>query len=92
MIGISTAITRKTESGQLLSPDEGVTLEEALRMYTLNPAWAAFEDGQKGSIESGKLADLVVLETDLREVSPEGLADVRVDCTILNGKIVFSRL
>ena len=91
MIGISSAVTRKTLKGQVLAPDQCITLEEAIGMYTYNPCYAAFEEGRKGSIEVGKLADLVVLETDLREVDPEKLADVKVDYTILNGIIVSSK-
>jgi predicted amidohydrolase YtcJ len=88
MIGISTALTRKTLKGHVLAPEQCITLEEAIRMYTYNPCFAAFEEAQKGSIEVGKLADLVVLDSDLRGVDPERLADY----TILNGKIVFSRV
>jgi predicted amidohydrolase YtcJ len=61
-------------------------------MSTYNPFFAAFEEARKGSIEPGKLADLVVLKSDLRGVDPEGLAEVKVDYTILNGKIVFYRV
>ena len=91
MIGVSTAMTRKTLSGQILSQKECISLEEAITMYTLNPARAAFEEALKGSIEAGKLADLVVLEADIRQMSPEDLAQLQVDYTIMNGKVVFSK-
>ncbi len=91
MIGISAAISRKTLSGRVLSAEQSLSLDQALKMYTFNPAWAAFEEDQKGSIEPGKLADLVILETDIRKSSAEALAEVRVDYTILKGKIIFSR-
>jgi predicted amidohydrolase YtcJ len=91
MIGISSAVTRKTLKGHVLAPDQCITLEEAIGMYTYNPCYAAFEEERKGSIEVGKLADLVVLETDLREVEPDKLGEVKVEYTILNGKIVYSK-
>jgi|GEM_PF-2712200 predicted amidohydrolase YtcJ len=91
MIGISTAITRKTLKGITLGPDHKIDLEEALRMYTLNPAYAAFEEDYKGSVETGKFADMVVLNSNIRKVSPEDLDKVQVKYTILNGKIVYTK-
>lgn len=91
MIGISAAMTRRSLAGEILAADQRVSLEEAIRMYTLHPAYAAFEEDEKGSIVPGKLADLVVLETDLRDVDADSLADVQVDYTLLDGKIAFSR-
>jgi len=62
-----------------------------VRAYTWNGAYASFEEEIKGTIEPGKLADLVVLETDLRQVKPEELGQVQVDLTIREGEIVYQR-
>ncbi len=60
-------------------------------MYTRNAAWAAFEEGEKGTVTPGKLADLAVLDHDILQVDPDALTEVRVDHTILAGKVVFAR-
>lgn len=89
LIGIETAVTRRTWDGQTLGPGQEVTLEEALRMYTLNGAYASFEEHIKGSIKVGKLADLVVLERDPFQVPPDKVADISVEMTIVGGEIVY---
>jgi len=73
-------------------PEERVSVEEALRIYTINAAYASFEEKVKGSIEEGKLADFTVLSNDLFAVEPKKIRDVRVEMTIVGGKIVYSRL
>ena len=65
------------------------TREEALRSYTLSAAYAAFEEDQKGSIEPGKLADLVVLEEDPRRVEPRKISDISISQTWMNGRQVY---
>jgi hypothetical protein len=70
---------------------ERITVEEALRIYTINAAYASFEEKIKGSIEAGKLADLVVLSDDLRKIEPSRIKDVKVEMTIVGGKIAFQR-
>jgi predicted amidohydrolase YtcJ len=91
MIGIKTMMTRLSEEGDALYPEEQVTLEEAVHAYTWAGAYASFEESIKGTLESGKLGDVVVLETDLREVSPESMGEVRVDLTVMNGEVVYQR-
>ena len=61
---------------------------EALRSYTLNAAYAAFEEGSKGSLRAGKLADIVVLSKDILTVPEEEIKDARVDYTIVGGKVL----
>lgn len=61
-----------------------------MRIYTVNAAYASFEEKIKGSIEAGKLADLVVLSDDLRKVEPNKIRDVKVEMTIVGGKIVYT--
>ncbi len=91
MLGIQTMVTRRNTAGQVLWPEECVTLEEAIRIYTVNGAYASFEEREKGTLEPGKLADLAVLETDLRGVAPEELSTVRVDYTIVDGRVSYVR-
>ncbi|MCX2726474.1 amidohydrolase [Thermomicrobium sp. 4228-Ro] len=91
MLGIQTMITRKDASGQATWPEECISLEEAIRVYTLHGAYASFSEHEKGTLEPGKLADLVVLETDLRTVPPDALAQVRVDYTIVDGRVAYAR-
>ena len=84
LLGVCAAVSRER------SPEERINVEEALRIYTINAAYASFEEGIKGSIEAGKLADLVVLSDDLRKIKPDKIKDVRVEMTIVGGKIVFN--
>ncbi len=91
MIGIQTMVTRRSEEGDVIWPEERISLEQAVRAYTYNGAYASFEENLKGTIAPGKLADLVVLETDLRQVKPEELEHVEVDLTFSEGEIVYSR-
>jgi len=91
LTGIYTAVTRRTESGRVLSPDEGVSPLEVLKMYTLWAAYASFEDGIKGSISPGKLADLVVLSGDPVQVAPEEIKEIKVLMTIVDGQVRWER-
>jgi len=91
MIGIQTMVTRRSQEGDEVWPEERITLEEAVRAYTYNGAYASFEEGIKGTMEPGKLGDLTVLETDLRTVAPESLGTVKVDLTVVEGTVVFDR-
>ncbi len=91
MFGIWCMVNRRTYSGDLLEPEEKVSVAEALRIYTYNSAYAEFQEQVKGSIEEGKLADLVVLERDPLTAPKEELKDIRVDQTWVDGKLVYSR-
>lgn len=89
------AITRKDlngypENGWL--PDQKLTIDEALRIFTVEGAYASFEEDIKGTLEVGKLADIVVLEKNLFDIEPEEIKDVKVDLTIMDGKIVYERI
>jgi hypothetical protein len=92
MLGLYAAVTRKTLSGQPEGgwfPQEKLTVEEAIRAYTLNTAYAAYEEDLKGSITVGKLADFVVLSDNLLTMDPDGIKDVTVLTTVVGGKVVF---
>jgi predicted amidohydrolase YtcJ len=91
--GIYAAVTRRTideaNPGGWV-PEQKITVEEALRAYTSNAAHASFEETQKGTIKPGMLADLVVIDRDLRSIPPDLIRDAKVLRTIVNGKQVFS--
>lgn len=70
--------------------EERVTLEEAFRMYTINAAYAVGEENLLGTIEEGKLADLIVVSTNPLEVTPESLDNIKVEMTMVGGRIVYS--
>ncbi len=83
-------ITRKTENGTIVCPEEAISREQALKMYTLNNAYATSEESLKGSLEPGKLADLAVLSHDLLTCSVDDIKDIKAELTIVGGKIVYS--
>ena len=85
-----TMVTRTTERNSVIMPDEAITREDALRMYTINNAYASFEEAIKGSIEPGKLADLAVLSNDLLDCPVDRIRDIQSELTIVGGKIVYS--
>ncbi len=89
LVGIYAAVTRRAESGQELLLQEAVSAQQALAMYTTNAAYASFEENIKGSIAEGKLADMVVLSADLLQAPAEQLKDIRVEMTIIDGKVVW---
>jgi predicted amidohydrolase YtcJ len=94
MFGLYAAVTRKTLSGKPEGgwfPDERLSIEEAIKAYTLNTAYANFEEDLKGSIEVGKLADLVVLSDNLLTMNPDGIKDVDVIMTLVGGKLVYEK-
>ncbi|MFN8059223.1 MAG: amidohydrolase [Vicinamibacterales bacterium] len=92
MVGIYAAVTRKGKSGRTYAEEERLTIQEAVRGYTRNGAFFTREENIKGVIEPGKLADLAVLNEDLVTIDPSRLLDVKVDMTIVGGKIVYERL
>jgi len=92
--GIHAAVTRRTADGAHPGgwiPGERVGVEDAVRAYTLNGAYAAYEERTKGSIEVGKLADLVVLSRDIFTLEPERIREAEVDMTMFDGRVVYER-
>jgi predicted amidohydrolase YtcJ len=85
------AISRRLPDGGRFDPDQRLTREQALRSYTLNNAYAAFEEELKGSLTVGKLADLVVLDRDILTVPEEEVRDARVVLTMVGGEILHER-
>jgi predicted amidohydrolase YtcJ len=89
-VAMWTVITRSTERGSVIMPSEAITREEALKMYTINNAYASFEESIKGSIEPGKLADFAILTDDILTCPVDRIRDIESEMTIVGGKIVYS--
>jgi len=90
-VNIRSAVTRLTQDGQEMGAGQGVTLDEALQMFTINGAYASFEENIKGSITPGKLADLIVIDRDPYEVEAVDLHTIQNDLTMVDGRIVYER-
>jgi len=94
LMGIYAAVTRRTLDGKHPDgwiPEQKITVAEAVRAYTMGSAYASFEEKIKGSIEPGKLADLVVLSDDIFSIGPVKIADTKVFLTIFDGRIIFGK-
>ncbi len=91
LIGMYTAITRMSETGEILGTKESISTVEALRLYTDYAAKTSFEETAKGSITPGKVADLVVLSDDPTAVTPQEIKNITVEMTILDGNVVWDR-
>lgn len=85
------AVARETLNGDILGKEERLTVTEALRALTIDAAVLGFEEHVKGSVELGKYADFVALSENPYEISPTELKDLKVDLTIIDGKIVYKR-
>jgi predicted amidohydrolase YtcJ len=90
-LGMYIMVTRKDPRGVVYGTGEAITREQALRLYTSSAAFYTFEEKAKGTIEPGKLADLVVLSADLLTVPEEAIKDVKAVTTMVGGKVVYQR-
>ena len=94
MLGLYAAVTRQTLTGQPVAgwfPNERISIQEAIRAYTYNTAYANFEEQSKGSIAVGKLADLTVLSKNLLKLAPKEFLTTDVLYTIVGGKVVYQK-
>jgi len=92
MLGLYAAVTRATLDGKNPDgwiPEEKITLAEAVEAYALGSAFAEFQEHEKGSITPGKLADIVILSDNIFDLKPEAIRNVKVETTIVGGKIVY---
>ena len=89
MMALQSSVTRTDIKGTLWGPAQRVSVEQALRVGTLNGAYASYEEHLKGSIEAGKLADLVVLEKDPTKVDPFSIIDIKIERTMVGGSWVY---
>jgi predicted amidohydrolase YtcJ len=85
LLGLWAAVKREDK------PEESLTVEEALKTYTINAAHASFGESKKGTIEKGKYADLTILSEDITKIPRDKIRDVSVDMVIVNGKITYPR-
>ena len=91
LVGVYAAATRRAESGVVVLPGEAIGVEDALGMYTLGGAYASFEEAAKGSIETGKRADLVLLDRDPIAVDAMEIKDIRVLMTVVAGQVAWEQ-
>lgn len=91
MLGIQTMVTRRDKDGADAWIEEAISVEDAIRAYTVNSAYASFDEQRKGRISPGMLADLTIYAEDLRSVAPDHLSEVMIDFTIADGRVVYSR-
>lgn len=90
--GLDGAVNRTDrKTGEVCGPSQRISMMEAIRCYTINGAYASFEENIKGSIEVGKLADLVILSEDIMTYPAEKVMDIKVDMTMIDGEIVYQK-
>jgi predicted amidohydrolase YtcJ len=92
LLGVYAAVTRATLDGKNPNgwfPEQKLTVAEAVEAYTMGSAYAEFQENDKGSITAGKLADMVLLSEDIFSIAPEKIRDVKVEKTILGGKVIW---
>ena len=92
LFGIYAGVTRrilddKNPNGWV--PEQKITVEDALKAYTINAVYASFDEKEKGSLEVGKLADFVIMDQDIRKIAPEKIKDTKVKITVVGGKVVY---
>lgn len=91
LAGLFAAVTRTGWNGIVHGAGEAVTIEEAIRMHTFEPAYFTFDEKTRGSIEVGKVADFVVLSDDLLSIAPERIPAVEIERTIVGGREIYTR-
>ena len=92
LLRIQSMVTRKSAEGKVYGPEQRVSVEQAIRVWTLGSAYASFEEDIKGSIEAGKLADFVILSDDPTKVPPDTIKDIQVEKTIIGGEVTYERV
>ncbi|MDH5590442.1 MAG: amidohydrolase [Gemmatimonadota bacterium] len=88
LMAIQSMVTRKDYSGRVWGPSQRITVDQALKVCTMNGAYASFEEDEKGSITAGKLADFVILAEDPHDVDPDRIKEIRVVRTVVGGRTV----
>jgi len=90
-VQIYEAVTRTTSSGQVVGPEEAVSVMDAIRVYTWNGAYLSKEEDKLGSVKPGKLADIIVLDRDILTVPEDEIKDIQVLTTIVDGRVVYEK-
>lgn len=91
LVGIYAAVARKGMSGRVFGADEAITIEEAVRGYTLTGAYMNFDETKKGSLEPGKFADMIVLSEDILTIDSAQIMDIEIEQTWLGGELVYEQ-
>ena len=91
MMAIQSMVTRKDYAGRTWGANQKVTVAEAIRIGTINGAWASGEEKLKGSITAGKLADFVMLDKDPHDVPPDTIKDIKIVRTVVGGKTMYPK-
>ena len=89
MMAIQSSVTRTDYTGEVWGPSQKITVEEAIKVATINGAYASYEENIKGSLENGKLADLVILGQDPRNIDPMKIIDIPIERTMVGGKWTY---
>jgi len=89
MMALQSSVTRVGYDGQLWGPNQKISVEEAIKIGTIHGAYASYEEHDKGSIEAGKLADLVVLGADPTAIDPMNIIDIPIHKTMVGGRWVY---
>jgi predicted amidohydrolase YtcJ len=94
LLGIYAAVTRSTlddKNPDGWIPEQIISVEDAIKCYTINSAYASFEENIKGTIETGKLADLIILSDDILTIDPNKIKDAKVEMTMFDGKVIYNK-
>ena len=94
LLGLYAAVTRRTldeKNPEGWVPEQKISIQDAIKCYTINSAYASFEEKNKGSIEVGKLADLIVISDDILTIDPVKIKNAAVEMTVFDGKIIFKK-
>jgi predicted amidohydrolase YtcJ len=89
LMAIQSMVTRTDYNGRVWGPNQRITIDEALRIATVNGSRASYEENLKGSISAGKLADFVILEKDPHDIAPNAIKDIRVVRTVAGGRTTY---
>ena len=90
-LALSIAVTRQDEFGNVYGEEQKLSRLEALRAVTAHPAWLCFEEANRGSLEKGKLADLVILDRDYLECPENEIREIEPTLTMVGGRVVFEK-
>jgi predicted amidohydrolase YtcJ len=91
LLGVQTMVTRQDRNGDPVWSEEAISVEEALKAYTVHGAYASFEEKRKGALIPGMIGDVTVLTADPRRASPGEIAEIAVDYTVMGGEVVWER-
>ena len=91
MMAIQSMVTRKDVEGKTWGANQKISIDDAIKICTVNGAYASFEENVKGSITAGKLADFVILGQDLYTADPDGIKETPIVRTVVGGNTVYSK-